>query len=56
MTLTGFIILFVLVTLAVLIFIEIGGLPGEEARKRGHPNADAINMLGWLGLPLGVVG
>ena len=56
MTLTGFIILFVLITVLVLVFIELAGMPGREARKRNHPDADAINILGWLGLPLGVFG
>jgi hypothetical protein len=56
MTTTGFIILFILITVAVLIFIEIGGLPGRQARERDHPNADAISLLGWLGLPFGGVG
>ena len=56
MTLTGFIILFVLITVLVLIFIELAGMPGREAHKRNHPDADAINILGWLGLPLGIFG
>jgi len=56
MTLTGFIILFVLITVLILVFIELAGMPGREARKRNHPDAEAINILGWLGLPLGVFG
>lgn len=56
MTLIGFIILFVLVTVLVLVFIELASMPGKDARKRNHPNAEAISILGWLGLPLGGLG
>jgi hypothetical protein len=56
MTATGFIILFVLTMVLGLVFIAIGGMPGRDARKRGHPHAEAIALLGWLGLPLGVFG
>jgi hypothetical protein len=56
MTKIGFLILFVLTMVFGLIFIEIGGMPGRDARKRGHPHAEAIGLLGWLGLPLGVFG
>jgi len=56
MTTTGFIILFILITIGALVFIELAGMPGRDARKRNHPEADAINILGWLGLPLGVFG
>lgn len=56
MTTGGFITLLVLLTIGAIVFIEIAGLPGREARKRNHPSADAINLLGWLGLPLGIVG
>ncbi len=31
-------------------------MPGRDARKRGHPDAEAISLLGWLGLPFGGVG
>jgi len=56
MTKTGFIILFILITIGALVFIEIAGMPGREAKRRNHPEADAINLLGWLGLPLGIFG
>ncbi len=55
MTATGLIILIALVFVLVLIYIELGGMPGKTARERGHPQADAINVLGWLGLLLGFV-
>lgn len=51
------------VTFAALIFILVGfmgvvlfllGLPGKLARQRNHPDADSVNLMGWLGF-LGVV-
>lgn len=30
-------------------------LPGRIAVRRGHPQADSVNILGWLGLPTGVL-
>ena len=50
MTTPGLLILIALVFVLVLIFMELGGLPGRTARERGHPQADAISILGWLGL------
>ena len=34
----------------VVIVVALGSLPGWVARKRGHPQAAAINIAGWLGL------
>jgi uncharacterized BrkB/YihY/UPF0761 family membrane protein len=45
--------LFILVVLAiavVVIFGILGALPGRIARRRGHPQADAVAVGGWLGL------
>jgi hypothetical protein len=56
MTKVGFFILFIVVTIGALVFIELAGMPGRDARKRGHQDAEAIALLGWLGLPLGGVG
>ena len=53
MTIAGLIIRIALVFVLALIYIELGGLPGKTARERGHPQADAISVLGWLGLLLG---
>ena len=55
MTATGFIILTILITIGILVFIELAGMPGRIARERDHPEAAAINILGWLGFPLGLV-
>ena len=56
MTLPGFVILVVLGFLGVLVFVELGSLPGKKAAQRNHPQAEAINILGWLGLLFGGVG
>lgn len=50
------IILIALTAFAVYGFFALGGLPGRIARQRHHPQADAIKVMGWLGLlTLGVV-
>ncbi len=46
----AFIILAVLLVAAIFIFIKLGELPGKVASKRHHPQADAINICGWLGI------
>jgi hypothetical protein len=51
----GFLILVVLVVIAILVFLKLGALPGAKAREREHPQADAINILGWFGLLMGGV-
>ena len=55
MTISAFVTLVVLAMIAAYVFIFLAGLPGKTARRRGHPNADAINVLGWVGLPLGAI-
>ena len=48
--------IFALIVMAVLIVVVIwlvvllGPLPGKIARERGNPQADAIFVLGWIGL------
>ena len=48
--------IFALVVIALLIGVVIwlvvllGNMPGEIARKRNHPQAEAITALGWIGL------
>ena len=40
----------VLIAFVILMVVKLGPLPGNIARKRGHPQADAINVLGWIGV------
>ena len=44
------VILIVLVVVVVSAAAILAALPGRIARKRDHPQADAITACGWLGL------
>ena len=46
----AFIVFAVLIVAAVVIIVGLGSLPGAIAKKRGHPQAAAVNVAGWLGL------
>ncbi len=50
------IVLVVLVAAAIAIIVVLGNLPGKMARAAEHPQAEAIMMLGWVGLLSGGVG
>ena len=50
----GFVILVLLVLIAIWVFVKLAAMPGQTAVERGHPQAEAINVLGWVGLLLGV--
>ena len=45
-----FVVMFVLLTAAAILIKLLGALPGNIARSRSHPQADAINVCGWLGI------
>jgi H+/Cl- antiporter ClcA len=51
-----FLDIFALVVIALLIGVVIwlvvllGNMPGDVARKRNHPQAEAISALGWIGI------
>lgn len=51
-----FLDIFALIVIAILIAVVIwlvvllGSMPGNIAKKRGHPQAEAIQALGWIGL------
>jgi hypothetical protein len=51
----SFLDLFALVILLVLVlsvgaaWVALAMLPGKIARRRGHPQADAIHVCGWWG-------
>lgn len=40
----------VLVAAVIAAVVKLGPLPGNIAKERGHPQAEAINVLGWIGL------
>jgi ABC-type dipeptide/oligopeptide/nickel transport system permease component len=46
----AFAVFAVLLAVAVILVVTLGQLPGQVAQKRGHPQAAAINVTGWLGV------
>ncbi len=56
MTLPSFFIIVTLGFISLVLFLWLGSLPGRKAAQRNHPQAQAINLLGWVGLAFGGVG
>jgi len=52
----AWIVLIVLLAVAIVVFVVLAMLPGKVAKSRNHPQAEAINVAGWLGMFLGIVG
>ena len=48
-----FLLIFALLILGFIVFLAI--LPGKIAKARSHPQADAIAVCGWVGLPSGIL-
>jgi fatty acid desaturase len=46
----AFIVFAVLFGTSVLLIVLLGSLPGKIARKRGHPQAQAVNAAAWISL------
>ena len=44
------IVIALLIGLVIWLAVLLGNLPGDIARKRNHPQAEAISALGWIGL------
>ena len=40
----------VLIAFVIFLVVKLGPLPGNIAKKRGHAQADAVNVLGWIGV------
>ena len=53
MTLPSFFILVTLGFIALWVILWLGAYPGKKAAERNHPQVDAINTLGWIGLLTG---
>ena len=49
----AFVVFGVLIAVAVVIIVTLGQLPGKLARQWGHPQAAAINVMGWVGVATG---
>ena len=45
-----FVVLILLIVAGLAGAVFLGSLPGKIAADRGHPQADAIRVAGWLGL------
>jgi len=48
-------VLVTLVVTGIAIFVALGLLPGHVARKRRHPWAEAVAVVGWATLIFGIV-
>jgi Kef-type K+ transport system membrane component KefB len=52
----AFIVLIILIAVVIAAWIMLAMMPGQIAKKRGHPQAEAINVMGWWGaLTMGVL-
>lgn len=55
MDIFALIVIVVIIAAIIWIVITLGSLPGKIAIERNHYQADAINILGWIGiLTLGI--
>ena len=45
----AWVVLIVILVAALVVWFVLAMLPGRIARQRGHPQADAISICGWLG-------
>jgi hypothetical protein len=48
------VVICLLICLAATVIVQLGILPGKIARKRNHPQADAVDAASWIGLALGI--
>lgn len=39
-----------LIAVVIWLVVLLGNLPGDIARKRNHPQSEAISALGWIGV------
>ena len=44
------IVIGVLIGFVIWLVVKLGPLPGNIAKQRGHPQAEAIQVLGWIGV------
>ena len=44
------IVIAILLGLVIWLVVFLGNMPGDIARKRNHPQSEAISALGWIGL------
>ena len=54
--LIALIVLIVLIAVVIAAWLMVAMMPGQIAKKRGHPQAEAINVMGWWGaITMGVL-
>jgi len=44
------IVILVIIAAVIWIVVTLGALPGKIATEKQHPQAEAINILGWIGI------
>lgn len=44
------VVIAIVLALVIWLVVLLGNMPGDIARKRQHPQAEAISALGWVGL------
>ena len=49
----AFLVFAILIAVALIVIVKLGQLPGQLARKWGHPQASAINAASWIGIATG---
>jgi hypothetical protein len=49
----AWVVLVILIAAIVAVFCIMGALPGHIARRRNHPQAQAVTVAGWITLIFG---
>ncbi len=44
------VVIAMIIAAAIAIVVKVGPIPGNIAKDRGHPQAEAIKVLGWIGV------
>jgi len=44
------IVMAILLAMVIWLVVLLGSMPGNIARERGHPQTEAIQVLGWIGI------
>ena len=44
------VVIVVMIAAAIAIVVKVGPIPGNIAKDRRHPQAEAIKVLGWIGV------
>jgi hypothetical protein len=44
------IVMAILLAVVIWLVVLLGSMPGKIAKERGHPQTDAIQALGWIGI------